>query len=52
MGALETSLGSGSAIVAELFHPNIRHPESTKSDPRARKSHSDDVNFTVAGRAQ
>lgn len=47
MGALETSLASGSAIVAELFHPNIRHPESTKSDPRARKPHSDDVNFTV-----
>ena len=47
MGALETSLASGSAIVAELFHPNIRRPESTRSDSRARKPHSDDVKFTV-----
>ena len=47
MGASETSLASGSAIVAELFRPNIRHPESTKPDPRTRKPHSDTVNFTV-----
>ena len=46
MGALETSLGSGSAIAGELFHANIRSPESTRPDSRARKLHSSDVKFT------
>jgi RNA polymerase sigma-70 factor (ECF subfamily) len=46
MGALETSLGSGSAIVGELFHANIRSSESTRPDSRARKLHSSDVKFT------
>lgn len=46
MGALETSLGSGSAIVGKLFHANIRSPESTKPDSRARKLHSSGVKFT------
>jgi RNA polymerase sigma-70 factor (ECF subfamily) len=46
MSALVTSLGSGSAIVAELFHANIRGPESTSPDSRTRKLHSSDVKFT------
>jgi RNA polymerase sigma factor (sigma-70 family) len=45
MGALETSLGSRSAIVGELFHANIRSSESTRPDSRARKLHSPDVKF-------
>jgi RNA polymerase sigma factor (sigma-70 family) len=45
MSALETSLGSGSAIVAELFHENIRSSESTRPDLRARKLDSSDVKF-------
>jgi RNA polymerase sigma-70 factor, ECF subfamily len=39
MGALETSLGSGSAILGELFRVNITIPESTRPDPRARSFH-------------
>src|SRR5271167_2527461 len=46
MGALETSLGSGSAIVAELFRANIPSPESTRPDSRARKFLSSNVKFT------
>jgi hypothetical protein len=46
MGALETSLGSGSAIAGELFRANIRSPESTSPDSGARKLHSSDVKFT------
>jgi RNA polymerase sigma-70 factor (ECF subfamily) len=46
MGALETSLGSGSAIAAELCRANIRGPESTSLDSRARKLQSSDVKFT------
>jgi RNA polymerase sigma-70 factor, ECF subfamily len=46
MGALETSLGSGSAVVGELFRANIRTPESTIPDSRPRKLHYSDVKFT------
>jgi RNA polymerase sigma-70 factor, ECF subfamily len=46
MGALETSLGSGSAIVGELFRANIRSSESMRPDSRARKLHSSEVKFT------
>jgi RNA polymerase sigma-70 factor (ECF subfamily) len=46
MGALETSLGSGSAIVGELFRANLRNPESTRPDSRVRKLHSSEVKFT------
>jgi RNA polymerase sigma-70 factor (ECF subfamily) len=47
MGALETFLGNGSAIVPELFRTNIHNPESTKPDSRARKARSDDVKFAA-----
>jgi RNA polymerase sigma-70 factor, ECF subfamily len=47
MGALETSLGSASATVGELFRANIRSPESTAPDLWARKLHSSDVKFTA-----
>jgi RNA polymerase sigma-70 factor, ECF subfamily len=47
MGALETSLGSGSAIVGELFRANIASPESTRPDSRARKLPSSDVKSTA-----
>jgi len=46
MGALETSLGSRSAIVGELFRANIRSQESTRPDLRARKLHSAGVKVT------
>jgi RNA polymerase sigma-70 factor, ECF subfamily len=46
MGALETSLGSGAAIVGELFRANIRNPEPTRPDSRARKLRSSVVKFT------
>src|SRR5579863_8404880 len=46
MGALETSLASGSAIVGELLRANIRSPESTRPDSRPRKPLSYEVNFT------
>jgi RNA polymerase sigma-70 factor, ECF subfamily len=46
MGALETSLGSGSAILAELFRANIPTPESTRPDPRARRFHRSPVEST------
>jgi RNA polymerase sigma-70 factor (ECF subfamily) len=46
MGALETSLGNGSAIVGELFRANIGSPESTRPDSRARKLDSSDVKYT------
>jgi RNA polymerase sigma-70 factor, ECF subfamily len=46
MGALETSLGSASATVGELFRAGIRGPESTRPDLTARKLHSHDVKFT------
>jgi len=45
MGALETCLGSGAAITGELFRANIRNPESTGADSRARKLHSSVVKF-------
>ncbi len=45
MGALETSLASGSAVVRELFHANIRRPESARPDSRARALHSSDAKF-------
>jgi RNA polymerase sigma-70 factor (ECF subfamily) len=41
MSALESSLGSGLAIVEELFHANIRSSESTTPDSRARKLRDD-----------
>ena len=44
MGALETSLASGPAIAGELFRANIRSPESTSPDSRARNS--SDVKIT------
>jgi RNA polymerase sigma-70 factor, ECF subfamily len=47
MSALETSLGSASATVGELFRANIRSPELTRPDSRARKLHSSDVKFTA-----
>jgi RNA polymerase sigma-70 factor, ECF subfamily len=46
MSALETSLASGSAIVGELFHTNIRRPESTRPASRARKQVPAAVQFT------
>jgi len=46
MGALETSLGCGSALVAELFRANVRSTHSTRPDTRARNLHSSDVKFT------
>jgi RNA polymerase sigma-70 factor, ECF subfamily len=46
MGALESSLGTASAIIGELFPANVRGPESTRPDSRARKIHSSDVKFT------
>ena len=46
MGALETSLGSGSAIAGDPFRANIRSPESTTPDSRAQKLPSPDVNST------
>src|SRR5271168_2988794 len=46
MGALETSLGSVSAIVGELFPAKIRSPESGRPNSRARKIHSPVVKFT------
>jgi RNA polymerase sigma-70 factor (ECF subfamily) len=45
MGALETSLGSGSANVGELFCANIRDPESIRPDSQDRKLRSSDVQF-------
>jgi RNA polymerase sigma-70 factor (ECF subfamily) len=45
MRALETSLGSGAAIVGRLFGANIRGAESTRADSRARKLRSSDVKF-------
>jgi RNA polymerase sigma-70 factor, ECF subfamily len=44
MGALENSLGSGSAIAEELFRSSVCRPESTGPDSRVRK-HSSDVKF-------
>lgn len=46
MGALETSLGSRSAIVGDLLRANIRSPEPTRPDSRARKLHCSDVKFS------
>ena len=46
MGALETSLGSRSAIVGDLLRVNIRIPEPTRPDSRARKLHSSEVKFS------
>jgi RNA polymerase sigma-70 factor, ECF subfamily len=46
MSALETPLGSGSAIVAELFRADVRSPESTRRSTQSRKLHSSDVKFT------
>jgi RNA polymerase sigma-70 factor (ECF subfamily) len=46
MGALETPLGSGSAIVGELYCTNLRNPESTRPNSRARKQHPTGVTFT------
>jgi len=46
MGALETSLGSRSAIAEELFRVNIRGSKSTRPHSRARKLNSADVKFT------
>ena len=46
MGALETSLGSASAKVAELFPANVRGPESSRPDSRARKLHSSVMKFS------
>jgi RNA polymerase sigma-70 factor, ECF subfamily len=46
MGALESSLGSGLAIVEELFHANIRSSESTTPDSRPRTLHSAALKFT------
>jgi RNA polymerase sigma factor (sigma-70 family) len=45
MGALETSLGSGSAILGELFRANLPGPESTRPNSRPRKLHSSDMKF-------
>ena len=41
MGATEISLGSGSAIVAELFGANIHSSKSTRADSGARKLRDD-----------
>jgi RNA polymerase sigma-70 factor, ECF subfamily len=46
MSALETSLASGSAIIGDLFHTNIRRPESTRPTSRSRKLLSVDRQFT------
>jgi RNA polymerase sigma-70 factor (ECF subfamily) len=46
MGALETSLGSGAAILGELVSANLRSPESTTPDPRPGTLRSSDVKFT------
>jgi RNA polymerase sigma-70 factor, ECF subfamily len=46
MGALETSLGSGSANVGELFRAKIRDPESIRPDSQDRKLRFSDVQFT------
>jgi RNA polymerase sigma-70 factor (ECF subfamily) len=46
MGALETSLRSGSAIGGELFLANVRSPEPARGDSRAQELHASDVNFT------
>jgi len=46
MGALENPLGSGAAIVGELFRTGIRRPESIRPNSRARKLHSSDAKFT------
>jgi RNA polymerase sigma-70 factor, ECF subfamily len=46
MGALETSLGSGSAILGELFRANIPVRKSNRPDPRARTFHPSHVEST------
>jgi RNA polymerase sigma-70 factor (ECF subfamily) len=46
MGALETSLGSGSAIGGEPFLANARNPEPARPDSRAQELHAPDVSFT------
>jgi len=46
MGALESSLGTASAIIGELFPAKIHSSESIRPDSRARKIHSSDVKFT------
>jgi RNA polymerase sigma-70 factor, ECF subfamily len=46
MGALETSLGSGSAIAGELFLANVHSPEPARPDSRVQELHASDVNFT------
>jgi RNA polymerase sigma-70 factor, ECF subfamily len=46
MGALETSLGSGSPIGGELFLANACSPEPARPDSRAQELHASDVNFT------
>jgi RNA polymerase sigma-70 factor (ECF subfamily) len=46
MGALETPLAGRSAIVGELFRGNMRSPDSTRPDSRARKLHCSDVKFS------
>jgi RNA polymerase sigma-70 factor (ECF subfamily) len=45
MGALGTSVGSGSEIVGKMFRANIRSPESTRPVSRARKLHPAGVKF-------
>lgn len=47
MGALESFLGNGSAMVRELIPANIRRPESIKPASRARKLHSAGVKFNL-----
>ena len=46
MGALETSLGSGSAIAEDLFRASIRSSESTRPDSPAQRLPSPDAKFT------
>ena len=45
MGALESSLGTASAIIGELFPANVRGPEPTRPASRDRKLRSSDVKF-------
>jgi RNA polymerase sigma-70 factor, ECF subfamily len=49
MGALDTFLGNGSAIVGTLFPGDIRSPQSTRPASRARKSGPAGVKFTSQG---
>jgi RNA polymerase sigma-70 factor (ECF subfamily) len=46
MGALETSLGSGSAMLGDLFRANIPSPKLTRSDSPARSFHPSHVEST------